>query len=212
MSEATSNSRTGNTTAGRGAAGTGSSPRERCYVQNAQQSGRYASPWSLSWRIKTLVWNVVYLLLFRPTLKPLNPWRLFLLRLFGATIRGTPFVSESAIIKYPWYLTLEDRACLAPKSEVYNLAPITLKARCVVSQYTYLCAGTHDFDDPVQPLVVGPIVVGEDVFIGAKALILPGVVIGDGSVIAAGAVLTKDTPARTIWGGNPAKLIRSRDK
>jgi putative colanic acid biosynthesis acetyltransferase WcaF len=158
-----------------------------------------------------MVWLMVYAVLFRPTPKPLNAWRLLLLRCFGTKITGRPFVSQSAIIKFPWLLTLEDRSALAPCAEVYNLGPVTLKARCVVSQYAYLCAGTHDFDDPVQPLIVGPIVVGEDSFLGAKALVLPGVVVGAGAIVAAGAVLTKDAPPRTVWGGNPARLIRFRD-
>ncbi len=188
----------------------GRTPRERCYVQNAQQGSRYASPWPLAWRLRTLAWVIVHAVAFRPTPKPMKAWRLFILRCFGTRISGVPFVSPSAIIKYPWLLTLEDRACLAPHSEVYNLAPITLKARSTVSQYAYLCAGTHNFDDPEQPLVVGPIVVGEDAFIGAKALVLPGVLLGERSVIAAGAVLSKDTPAHSVWGGNPARLIKMR--
>lgn len=53
-------------------------------------------------------------------------------------------------------------------------------------------------------------VVGNDVWIGYNALILPGVHIGDGAIIGAGSVVTKDVPAYTIVGGNPAKIIRKR--
>ncbi|MHB9292830.1 putative 2,3,4,5-tetrahydropyridine-2,6-dicarboxylate N-acetyltransferase [Hollandina sp. SP2] len=54
-----------------------------------------------------------------------------------------------------------------------------------------------------------PIVIGTDVWIGASAIILPGVTIGDGAIIAAGAVVTKDVPANTIVGGVPAKIIKT---
>ncbi|MDD4993346.1 MAG: DapH/DapD/GlmU-related protein [Paludibacter sp.] len=55
-----------------------------------------------------------------------------------------------------------------------------------------------------------PIVIGNDVWIGAKAIILAGVTIGDGAVIAAGAVVTKDVAAYTVVGGVPAKKIKER--
>ena len=55
-----------------------------------------------------------------------------------------------------------------------------------------------------------PVTVGDDVWIGANAIILPGVTIGSGAIIAAGAVVTKDVPAFAIVGGNPAKIIKTR--
>lgn len=55
-----------------------------------------------------------------------------------------------------------------------------------------------------------PIVVGNDVWIGARVTILPGVHIGNGCVIGAGSVVTKDIPDYEIWGGNPARFLKSR--
>jgi putative colanic acid biosynthesis acetyltransferase WcaF len=115
-----------------------------------------------------LLWLIVSAALFHTTPKPLNAWRLFLLRLFGCKISGRPFVHGTCIIKIPWQLTLEDRAALGPKSEVYNLGHVTLKRACVVSQYAYICGGTHDLNDPGLPLQVGDIVIGEEAFLGAK--------------------------------------------
>lgn len=56
-----------------------------------------------------------------------------------------------------------------------------------------------------------PIIIGNDVWIGAKAIILPGVIVGDGAVIAAGAVVTKDVEPYTVVGGVPAKIIKERE-
>lgn len=53
-----------------------------------------------------------------------------------------------------------------------------------------------------------PIVIGDDVFIGARTIINKGVTIGDRSIVAAGSVVVKDIPADEIWGGNPAKFIK----
>ena len=54
----------------------------------------------------------------------------------------------------------------------------------------------------------GPVVIGDDVWIGDKATVLPGVTIGDGAVVAANAVVTKDVPAYSVAAGNPAKIIK----
>jgi putative colanic acid biosynthesis acetyltransferase WcaF len=175
------------------------------------QVSAYDSPWPRSLRLKLFVWEVVWLVFFRPTPKPLSRWRVWLLRQFGCRVQGQPFVAPSTIIKMPWNLTLEDRACLGPQSEVYNLAPVTLHAGCTVAQQAYLCAGTHDFSLPNLPLVVGEIVVGADAFIGARAFLLPGVRVGDGAVVGACAVVTKDVPAWTVVAGNPARPIGRRE-
>ncbi len=176
------------------------------------QRNRYASPWSVRSRLCSLVWRVAWLLLFRPTPKHLYHWRVLLLRLFGCRVSGTPYVAPSAVIKAPWNLALEDRACLGPQSELYNLAPVTLRARSTVAQQAYLCGGTHDFSLPEQPLLVGEIDVGEDAFIGARAFILPGLRVGAGAIIGACAVVTHDVASWTVVAGNPAKPIGTRKR
>jgi putative colanic acid biosynthesis acetyltransferase WcaF len=179
-------------------------------LRRLDQASAYDSPWSLKVRIKLLLWGFVWSLLFRPTPKPLNRWRVFLLRLFGCQVHGRPFVASSAVIKMPWNLVLEDRACLGPQSEVYNLAPVTLQQRCTVAQQVYLCAGTHDFSVPTLPLVVGEIVVGADAFLGARAFVLPGVRIEAGALVGAAAVVTRDVAAWSVVAGNPARKIGTR--
>jgi hypothetical protein len=57
----------------------------------------------------------------------------------------------------------------------------------------------------------GPIVIGDDVFVGAGAIILPGVTVGDRCVIGAGSVVTKSVPAGSVVFGNPASVQRSYD-
>lgn len=180
-------------------------------LSTKDQASAYASPWSLGTRVRLALWAVVWLVLFRPTPKPCAPWRVFLLRLFGATVSGTPFVGASTRIKMPWHLTLEDRACLAGDCEVYNLAPCVIRARATVTQHVYLCAGTHDLTREELPLVTGPIEIGADAFVGAKALILPGVTVGEGAAVGAGSVVTKDVAPWTIVAGNPARTIGRRE-
>jgi len=71
----------------------------------------------------------------------------------------------------------------------------------------------QDLDRPIidQGMEGQPVVIGTDVWIGARVIVLPGVTIGDGAIVGAGAVVTKDVPSRAIVAGNPAQLIRYRD-
>jgi acetyltransferase-like isoleucine patch superfamily enzyme len=62
----------------------------------------------------------------------------------------------------------------------------------------------------LRPCIAAPVRIGDDVWIGTNAVILPGVTIGDGAVIAAGAVVTRDVPPGTIVAGVPARVLRSR--
>ncbi len=178
-------------------------------LKTSYQPDAYTSSWSLKEALGIRVWHIVWLLLFRWTPKKMNFWRLFLLRLFGANLEQV-FIFSSARIYIPWLLTMKHKSCLGPYSEVYNLGPVTFKERSVLSQYSYICNGTHDLSSRRLPLMVGDIMIGSDVFIGAKALVLPGVTVGDGAVIGAGSVVTKDVAPWTIVGGNPAKFIKKR--
>lgn len=175
--------------------------------QVMDQANRFASPWSKSEKLRLLLWYAVWTLLCRWTPKPLNPWRLVILKIFDCQISGHPFVFSSAIVRAPWRLRLDDRACLGPKSEVYNLGPVALHENVTVSQYAYLCAGSHDFTQENRPLIVAPIVIEPHVFIGAKALILMGVTIGRGAIVGAGAVVARDVAAHTVVVGNPARPL-----
>lgn len=78
--------------------------------------------------------------------------------------------------------------------------------------------GETDYDTLQQPPLMrmvtskGPVIIGSNVWIGDKATILPNVTIGDGAVIAANSVVTKDVPAYSVVAGNPAKIIKQVNK
>lgn len=174
------------------------------------QQSRYRSPWSLKIRLAVILWNAAWLLLFRPTPRPLNRWRLLLLRLFGCRITGIPNVSPAARITMPWNLSLAHRATLAPHCEIYNLGLVTLETRATVAQEAYICTGTHDFSHPYTPLITKPIVIGEDAFVAARAFLLPGVTVHRGALVGACAVIAKDVPELAIVVGNPARVVGRR--
>jgi putative colanic acid biosynthesis acetyltransferase WcaF len=152
-----------------------------------------------------LAWELAWTLLCYWTPKPLNSWRLLILRVFGARITGRPFVHQRARIQIPWHVELRDGSCVGDRANLYSLDQITLEAGALVAQEAYLCTGTHDFADPEWPLLTAPIAVGERAFVGARAFVLPGVTIGARALVGAGSVVTKDVAPAAWVRGNPAR-------
>ena len=167
--------------------------------------------WPLSYKIKRFVWQLVWLLFFRTTPKRLaNGWRILLLKIFGATIHGRTLVCPSCRILEPWNLELGDYSAIGDRVNVYNYAKISIGADSVVSQDSVLCTGTHDYEDNTMPLTSSPITIGRNVWVTSNCFIHPGVAIGDGCVVGACSVVTKDMPAWMVCVGNPCKPIKPR--
>jgi putative colanic acid biosynthesis acetyltransferase WcaF len=179
-------------------------------VVQPEQSSAYDSPWSRNERVMRVLWEWCWNVFCIWTPKPLNEWRLFWLRLFGATIEGTPFVHQRARIEIPWKLTLHDRACLGDRANAYSLGEIEIGRGATVAQEAYLSTGSHDFTRPEIPLTTAKITIGEDAFIGARAFVLPGVTIGRRAIVGACSVVTKDVPDNVIAAGNPCRVIKPR--
>jgi putative colanic acid biosynthesis acetyltransferase WcaF len=166
---------------------------------------------SLGNRVARGVWNLVWLLLFRPSPRPLHGWRRLLLRVFGAQLGRDVNVYPGARIWAPWLLTVGNRVGIADGVTVYDMARITIGDGCVVSQGAHLCAGSHDIDSPNFQLVASPIELGRDVWICAEAFVGPGVRIAAGCVVGArGVVMRSIDEPYTVWAGNPAVRKRVR--
>jgi len=79
-----------------------------------------------------------------------------------------------------------------------------------IAGYTLIYTQGHDIDSPIFAIVGGPVSIEDWVYIGVRATILPNIKIGEGAVVAAGAVVTRDVEPWTVVGGVPARLIRRR--
>lgn len=103
-----------------------------------------------------------------------------------------------------------DHSCLAPYVDCYCVAPVTIGAHSTVSQYSYLCTASHDFEDPSMPLMTAAITIEDQVWICADVFVGPGVSIRQGAIVGAKAAIFKDVDPWTVVGGNPAKFIKKR--
>ncbi len=174
------------------------------------KEGFVGPTFSLRNRLMRTVWAVTWLLAARWTPPPLHRWRIFLLKLFGANVSWQAYIYPDVKIWAPWHLVVAQYGTLARGVTCYNIAPISIGMRSVVSQNAHLCTGTHDYLNPAFPLTAEPIHIGKRSWICADAFVGPGVHIGDGAVLAAKGVAFKNLEPWTVYLGNPAVKVKTR--
>ncbi|UAB78975.1 acetyltransferase [Erythrobacter sp. SCSIO 43205] len=172
-------------------------------------SNRAATKWSTEAKIGRLLWAMCNPL-FRLSPRPFWGWRRMLLRAFGAKVGADAHIYPTVRITIPWNLDIADGCAIGDHAILYALGPIRIGPRATVSQYAHLCAGTHDWRDPLMPLIKAQIVVGADAWVCADAFVGPGVTIGNGAIVGARAVAVRDVAANVVSAGNPAKKIGNR--
>lgn len=171
-----------------------------------------SSPHTLGNRLARVLWSVVHGLLVRPSPRFAHRYRNLVYRAMGARLHPTARIYPSARVWAPWNITMGEHACIGDLTDIYSVAPITIGARSTVSHYSFLCAASHDFEDPSQPLTTAPITLGENVWLAADVFVAPGVNIPDGVVVGArSSVFTSDLPPWHLCAGNPAKPVRTRE-
>lgn len=164
-------------------------------------------PLSRRHRLAALVWPIAWLALARWTPNRLNPWRLFLLRCFGADAAPSAFVHAAACIRFPWNLTLHPHAHVCPSVILDCMDRIQIGPGAHLDRHAHLCAATLDYQDPDMPIRTAPILIGEGARIGVDAFIGPGVRVGPGASVEARTSLFKDLPPQAVATGDPLQIL-----
>src|SRR3984957_2631165 len=136
-------------------------------------------------------WRLAWLLVGSPLHRVAwmtSSWRVLLLRLFGARIGGRVVIKPGVTIKYPWHLEVGDDCWIGENSWIDNLTTVQLGSNVCVSQGAYFCTGNHNWSDPNFGLMIAPIHLRNGAWAGAKCILTPGVVLGEGAVAGAGSV------------------------
>lgn len=167
---------------------------------------------SLRQRIRRLTWLICWSIFYRFSPRPFHSWRAMLLRLFGAKIGRHCHFYPTSRVWAPWSLICEDQVTAGDGAEIYNPAPIRLNSHAILSQNSYLCGATHDFDDPTFPLLAYGMEVGRYAWVCARACVGPGVIVGEGAVLGLASVATRDLEPWGVYAGVPAVKVKDRKR
>ncbi len=172
-----------------------------------QYNNNWYKPGSI---LKRLVWYFVNLIFIK------NPWNPFvglkrvILRFFGAKIGKGVVIKPSVNIKYPWKLEIGDHVWVGEGVWIDNLGMVKINDHVCVSQGALLLTGNHNYKKTSFDLIVEDITLKEGVWVGAKAIVCPGVTCGVNSVLSTGSVATSDLKPNAVYQGNPATEVRKR--
>jgi acetyltransferase-like isoleucine patch superfamily enzyme len=158
------------------------------------------------------------------------------LRLRGVTLGRQAYVSPRAVVRQGrrisvgagtaigravelnpqgGFIAIGDHCSLQNGVVIYGAGGVTIEGNCRIASGAMMVAFNHVFEDPHRPIRTQGIStlgihVEDDVWVGARAIVLDGVRIGRGSVVSAGAVVTRSVPAMSVVAGVPARVIKSR--
>lgn len=157
------------------------------------------------------LWQYLFAVMF------ISPLRVWLLRLFGARIGKNTVIERIRLINlYRMGICgitigdncfLGDGVTLDSAERIILENDVTLSFDVMVLTHTNVGYKNHPVQDHI-PSVAKPAMFKKGCFVGVRAVVLPGLTVGEGAAVAAGAVVTKDVPAKTLVGGVPAKVIR----
>jgi acetyltransferase-like isoleucine patch superfamily enzyme len=121
-------------------------------------------------------------------------------------------IGQPTRIEAPHKVAIGNDVAIAPYVHMWGNAGIRIGDRTMIASHVAISSATHDPDAPVmrRTLVERPIVIEDDVWIGAHAVILPGVTIGARAVVGAGSVVDADVAPDTVVAGVPAGLLRRK--
>ena len=127
-----------------------------------------------------------------------------------------PSKADSSFVTPPLQIDIGSKVCIGEHVFInhgltmMSCGGIEIEDNVMIGPNVSLLTTNHDFKDHMV-LLCGKILLKKNAWIGGRAIILPGITIGENAVVASGAVVTKDVPANTVVGGNPARIIRRLD-
>jgi putative colanic acid biosynthesis acetyltransferase WcaF len=156
------------------------------------------------------LWWLVQATLFRASPQVMYGFRRWLLRQFGAQIGKGVRIRPSVTIPYPWKLQIGDYSWIGDHAVLYTFANITIGQNVVISQKSYLCAGTHDYRSASFDIQAFPIVIEDEAWLAADVFVAPGVTVGKGAVVGSRSSVFGDLPQMMVCLGSPARAVRAR--
>lgn len=161
-------------------------------------------------KLKQALWYFVNALVVRASWNPFMGLKVYMLRLFGARIGKGLVIKNNVIIKSPWNLVVGNYCWLGEGVWIDNLDKVYIGNNVCVSQGAMLLTGNHDYALYNMPYRNAPISIEDGAWIGAQAVVCPGVTVKRNAILTVGSVSTKTMEQNGIYQGNPAVRIRDR--
>jgi putative colanic acid biosynthesis acetyltransferase WcaF len=161
-------------------------------------------------RIKIILWMLTSTLFFRTSLPVPSVFKIAILKLFGANIGTGVVIKQSVNIKYPWKLRVGDHTWIGEDVWIDNLDTVNIGDNCCLSQGCYLLTGNHDFTSSTFDLTISEINIKNEAWVGAKAVVCPGVTLQRAAILTVSSIATKNLEEFGIYQGNPAIKIKKR--
>lgn len=143
---------------------------------------------------------------------PSQTIRNWALRKMGAKMTKNVKFYEGISVRNPKGLTIEDGVSIGPKVLLDARCGLTIRKSAVIAYEAIIWTLNHDYNDVNFCGKGAPVEIGKYAWVCSRSIILPGIIIGEGAVVASGAVVTKDVEPYTIVGGVPARVIGLREK
>ena len=165
---------------------------------------------SFQLKLKYLLWLLLSNVFFLTNIPYPNFIKIGILKAFGAKIGKVAIIKPWVRIKFPWNLTLGDHVWLGENCWIDNISAVTLGNHVCVSQDAFLLTGNHDYKKIDFPLITKSIIIEDGAWIGAKSIVMGGVIIQSHAVLSMASVATKNLDSYAIYQGNPAVKIKDR--
>lgn len=162
--------------------------------------------------MKPLLYGAIWLATSLMSYSPLHWSRLAFLRLLRGRISPRCILYAGVMVRSPWRLTIEDGTVVGHGCHLDARGGLHLGRHVNVSSEVNIWTNEHDAQAADFRIISAPVTIGDHAWLGNRAIILPGVTVGEGAIVCSGAVVTKDVAPFTIVGGVPARPIGSRQR
>jgi putative colanic acid biosynthesis acetyltransferase WcaF len=161
-------------------------------------------------KIKQIVWYFINILFFKNAFNISSGSKIFLLKMFGATLGRGVVIKPAVNIKYPWKLNVGNNSWIGEEVWIDNLSNVIIGANVTISQGALILTGSHDHTKETFDFISFPVTLEDGVWIGAKAVVFGGVTCRSHSILGINSVAEQDMKAYVIYKGNPAVPVISR--
>ena len=162
-------------------------------------------------KMKQVCWYFINIIFFKNSFVVFSSLKTGLLKAFGAKIGKGVLIKPSVNIKYPWKLQVGDHVWIGESVWIDNLSDVVMGSNITISQGALLLTGSHDHTRETFDFLSKPITLEDGVWIGAKAIVFGGIVCKSHSILGMNSVAEKNLEPYTIYKGNPAIPVISRN-